>query len=392
VSDFALRFGLALIVVLVAGAAVIISRRNYAKSAVFERNIESFRLEFQRSIDAAQAATIKSVAKTIRESLSSVVKPIDSAMRDLDVRLARLEQHQADATAAHAAGTQILDVRLARLEEHADTNAIRNLEARFADLQRHTETTATQIAGTQAQSLDENERIAARLIGLEQKLAPLGDQQQNLAALGDQLSSIKQTIEGATLREQENIAALSDQQQSLTALTDQLSSIKKTIDEANVREQDIKNSIDGISSRILDAQTRLDELLPRLALGEKAREGQGTLIGLFVKRLKKVNAILTDTALRLSDLECNFRLAARQLDAHPSSILDRMDGPSTSGIENPIKEAPPQAADGASPIEAKTDGQNAEAFEPPAQNKESSAASVESESRTENVRADQHAT
>jgi len=66
VSDFALRFGLALIVVLVAGAAVIISRRNYAKSAVFERNIESFRLEFQRSIDAAQAATIKSVAKTIR--------------------------------------------------------------------------------------------------------------------------------------------------------------------------------------------------------------------------------------------------------------------------------------------------------------------------------------
>jgi len=150
VSDFALRFGLALIVVLVAGAAVIISRRNYAKSAVFERNIESFRLEFQRSIDAAQAATIKSVAKTIRESLSSVVKPIDSAMRDLDVRLARLEQHQADATAAHAAGTQILDVRLARLEEHADTSAIRNLEARFADLQRHTETTATQIAGTQA--------------------------------------------------------------------------------------------------------------------------------------------------------------------------------------------------------------------------------------------------
>jgi len=132
--------------------------------------------------------------------------------------------------------------------------------------------------------------------------------------------------------------------------------------------------------------------LPRLALGEKAREGQGTLIGLFVKRLKKVNAILTDTALRLSDLECNFRLAARQLDAHPSSILDRMDGPSTSGIENPIKEAPPQAADGASPIEAKADGQNAEAFEPPAQNKESSAASVESESRTENVRADQHAT
>ena len=53
-----------------------------------------------------------------------------------------------------------LDVRLARLEEHADTSAIRNLEARFADLQRHTETTATQIAGTQAQSLDFSVTVA----------------------------------------------------------------------------------------------------------------------------------------------------------------------------------------------------------------------------------------
>jgi hypothetical protein len=62
-SDFALRFGLALAVVTVASAAVIISRRNYAKSANLERNIEAFRLEFRRSIDAAQAATIKSIAR-----------------------------------------------------------------------------------------------------------------------------------------------------------------------------------------------------------------------------------------------------------------------------------------------------------------------------------------
>jgi hypothetical protein len=40
-SDFALRFGLALAVVTVASAAVIISRRNYAKSANLERNIDA---------------------------------------------------------------------------------------------------------------------------------------------------------------------------------------------------------------------------------------------------------------------------------------------------------------------------------------------------------------
>ena len=123
-SDFALRFGLALAVVTVASAAVIISRRNYAKSANLERNIEAFRLEFRRSIDAAQAATIKSIAKTIHDNIFSVIKPIDSSVRDLDARLARQEQQHADATAAHMAGTQILDVRLARLEERADASAI----------------------------------------------------------------------------------------------------------------------------------------------------------------------------------------------------------------------------------------------------------------------------
>jgi len=77
-SDFALRFGLALIVVAAAFAAIIISRRNYAKSADFERSVETLRLEFRGLIDAAQAATIKSIAKTIRDNIYSVIKPIDS--------------------------------------------------------------------------------------------------------------------------------------------------------------------------------------------------------------------------------------------------------------------------------------------------------------------------
>ena len=377
-SDFALQFGLALVVVIVACAAVILSRRNYAKAANLEHSIEAFQLEFRRSIDAAQAATIKSVARTIHDNIFSVIKPIDSTVRDLDARLARLthtyqlhpyagtqildvrllEQHT-DATVI-----QNLDVRLAKLEEHDDASAIQNLDVRMAKLEEHSDAaaaTATQIAATQKQSLEENERIAARLVGFKRDLT-----------------------------------ALSDQQQSLTALSDQLSLIKQTIDEATVREQDIKNSIEAINSRVLDAQTRADELSPRLLLEEKARKDLATLISLFVKRLKKVNANATELALRLSDLERRFRLKATQLGER--HILERTDSPSTSNMEDLVKDTTPKAADGAIPIEAnpiatKTDGENAgDSERPPPGEESSNKASVEGESRADNSRADQHAT
>jgi chromosome segregation ATPase len=353
-SDFALRFGLALVVVIAAAAAVIISRRNYAKAVNLERGIEAFRLEFRRSIDAAQATTIKSIAKTIHDNIFSVIRPIDSTVRDLDARLARLEQQYADAAATHVAGTQILDVRLTRLEEHADASAIQNLnvrlarleehtdagaiqnlDVRLAKLEEHTDATLSQIAATQKQSLEENERIAAQLVGLKQNLTALSDQQLDLTALSDQFSLIKQTIDGAT-----------------------------------VREQDIKNSIEAINSRILDTQTRVDELFPRLLLGEKAGKDLGTLISLFVKRIKRVNANSTELALRLSDLECRFRLKATQLGER--HILERTDRPSTSDIEDPGKDAKPKAAEGAGPIAANTDGENAGALEGPSPSEEAS--------------------
>ncbi len=145
-SDFALRFGLALFVVSVACAAIIISRRNYAKSADSERSLGAFRLEFQRSIDAAQAATIK----TIRDNIFSVIKTINSTIKDLNGRLARLEE-RADETATHFAGAQNLEVHLARLEQHLDATATytENIDARLARLEERADETATQIAGTQ---------------------------------------------------------------------------------------------------------------------------------------------------------------------------------------------------------------------------------------------------
>jgi chromosome segregation ATPase len=271
-----------------------------------------------------------------------------SAIQDLDARLARLEEHT-DATAI-----QNLDRRLAKLEERTDAAAIQDLDGRLAKLKEHTETSATQIAATQKQALEENERIAAQLVGLKRDLTMLSDQQQNLAALSDQLALIK-----------------------------------KTIDEATVREQDIKNSIEGINSRVVDAQTRADELSPRLLLEEKARKDLGTLVSLFVKRIKKVNANATELALRLSDLECQFRLKATQLEER--HILQRTDSPSTSDLAKLVKDA--KAADGAGPIAVSSDGENGEVLVQPSSSKQpSNEASIEGESRSDNSRADQHAT
>jgi hypothetical protein len=292
-SDYALQFGLAVVVLTVASAAVIMSRRNYIKSADFERSIEALRLEFRRSIDAAHAATIKS-ARTISENVVSVIQPIDSNVTDLTVRLAKLEQH-ADAT-------------------------------------------ATLLAGSQKQ-LDENEWIAGQL-------------EQNLKALTNELSLFKQTI-----------------------------------------EQDINNSRESFNSRLINTQRQVDQLLPRLVLGEKARKDLGSLINLFVKRLKKVNADTTETALRLGGLESYFRSKLRQLEERHGSIFEREDC-STSKTEDLVEDATAKAADGAIPIETNTDIENAEVFERPATPVEESSneASGEGESRSDNGRADQHAT
>jgi len=367
-SDFALRLSLALVVVIVACAAIIISRRNYAKSADTERSIGAFRLEFQRSIDAAQAATIK----TIRDNIFSVIKTINSTVKDLSGRLASLEE-RADETAMHFAGAQNLEVRLARLEQHLDATATytENLDARLGRLEQRADETATQIAGTQ--------NLDVRLARLEER----ADETATHLA-GTQKQSLEQT---------ERITAqLAGLEQNLMELSDRLSSIKQTIDGATLREQDTHSSIEAISSRVINTQQRVEELFPRQALGEKALKDLGTLIGFFIKRLKTVNASSTEIALRLGDLESHFRAKLGQLEERHSSVLERKDGLATSKIEDLLEN--PKAADATMPIAANTDGKNAEGFElatTPGQ-ESSKKAIVEEEGRADNNRADQHAT
>ncbi len=230
----------------------------------------------------------------------------------------------------------------------------------------------------------------------QENLTTLRDEEQNLTALRDQLSSIQQTIDGAAAHEQENLAARRDQEQNLTALRDQLSSIKKTMDDTTIRERDIKNSIEAIDSRVLTAQTRVDELLPRLVLGDKARQDLATLMGWFVNRLKKLNADFTETGLRISDLESRFHAKAKQLEEPHSSILERTDSLPTSNGGDPVKETA-KACDEAVAIEAnampvKAGGENAAVFESTPGKDSSVATSVEGEGHPDNGRADQHAT
>ena len=417
-SDFALRFGLALVVVTVACAAIIISRRNYAKSADSERSIGAFRLEFQRSIDAAQAATIK----TIRDNIFSVIKTINSTVRDLNVRLARLEE-RADETATHIAGAQNFDVRLARLEQHLDATATytENLDARLARLEERADETATQIAGTRSldvrlgrleERADETatqiagtQNLDARLGRLEERADETATQIAGTQNLDVRLGRLEQGAdETAThitgtqkqsLEQTERIAAqLAGLEQNLMELSDRLSLIKQTIDGATLREQDTNNSIETINSRVINTQQRVEELFPRQVLGEKTLKDLGTLIGFFVKRLKRVNANSTEIALRLGDLESHFRSKLGQLEERHSSVLEREDGPSTSNIEDLVEDATPKAADGTIPIEANTDGENAEGFERATTPDQESPkkAIVEGEGRADNSRADQHAT
>ncbi len=147
-------FVIALIVLTGATVAWIATRRRrYVKSAEFKRGIETLRLEFRRSIEEARAATTKK-ATTVGDKILSVIKPIDTNVTELNIRLARLE-------------------------ERADS-----VEAFMARPQKNV--------------LQENEQIAARLRKLE----------QNLTALADQVSSIEQIIDAANLRDQERNNAI----------------------------------------------------------------------------------------------------------------------------------------------------------------------------------------
>ena len=210
-DQYAIEIGLVLLVLITAIAAWIASRRRYVKSADFKRSIEALRLEFRRSLDNTRTATTKT-ATAIGDNLLTVIKPIDVALGDLNVRLGKLE-------------------------EHAD--AVSNF-----------------MTGPQRQALEDNARmIDTRLMKVEQ---------------------------------------------TLKAVIEQLSLLN---DEAAIRDRERGKSIESLEARLQDTQRQADGLFSRLERGEKARADLGTLVGLFVRQLKRVNLKSAETAVRVADLE-----------------------------------------------------------------------------------------
>ena len=151
--------------------------------------------------------------------------------------------------------------------------SVTDLNVRFARLEEHADAVEAFMAGPQKNVLRENEQIDARLRKLEQRL---------------------------------------------TTLTDQVSLIEQTIDGASLRDQERNNSIEV---RLTSTQKQMDDLFPRLELGEKARADLGALISLFVKQLKRVNIISSETAVRVVELE-SLRSKITGLEQRLNSTLD----------------------------------------------------------------------
>jgi len=301
-DQYAVEIGLALLVLITVTAALTISRRRYVKAADLKRGIEALRLEFRRSLDDTRTTTTKR-ATTIGDNLLSVIKPIDVAVTDLNLRLGKLEEH-ADAVSSF-------------------------------------------MTGPQRQALEENERIDARLTKVEQKLKPL---------------------------------------------IEQISSLRQTIDEASIRDQERGRSIDFLNSRLMDTQRQADGLFSRLELGEKARADLGTLVGLFIKQLKRVNVNSAETALRVADLE-GLRSKVIGIEERLSSAVDRDNYSSTGDLagNNFIRDAGPKVDGAVDLAETNNGGENTSTIEQSMpSNEEARDEPNVGAGSSENGRADQH--
>jgi chromosome segregation ATPase len=302
-DQYAVEIGLALLALLTTVAAWTVSRRRYVKAGDFKRGIDALRLEFRRSLDDTRTATTKR-ATTIGDNLLSIIKPIDVAMTDLNLRLGKLEEH-ADAVSSF-------------------------------------------MAGPQRQALEDSGRFDARLTRVEQKL--------------------KASIE-------------------------QLSLLRQTIDEASRRDQERGHSLDSLNSRLMDTQRQADGLFSRLELGEKARADLGTLVGLFIKQLKRVNVNSAETALRVADLE-GLRSKVSGLEERLGSAADCDNYRSTRDLveNNFTRDATPKVDGTVDLAETNNGGENTSTFEQPMPSSEEARdePNVRAGSHPENGGADQH--
>jgi chromosome segregation ATPase len=201
------------------------------------------------------------------------------------------------------------DDRIGRLEEYADA-------------------IAASLAENQKRALEENERTAKRLEQLE----------QGQKVLANHLERLNQSLE------------------------DQHSLIRQDLDEARRRQEGQYGSIEAVNTGLMNTQRQLDELVPRLERGEKARTDLSALINMLVKRVRRVNLNSAETALRVADLGSKALSKLRvemqeqselasKLGKEPeerlSSVHERENRPATKGCDGMQTDATPKADDGA---------------------------------------------
>ncbi len=385
-NQYALYFGLALILLVAASAAgIVLRKRGLGKGrakdksnvefADFERGIEDLRREFRHSNDAAQAATRR--ATTIGENLISIIKPIESSLRDLNARIIRVEQ-QGSETAAVVPGLQkllsedngriaiqteasqqrlmALTDQLSLLEQmiqevkvrgESNDNATIVINAGLADIQRQIDvliprlefgerarTDLSTLHDSFAQTLNaltaSSDQIAQRIADLEQRL------QLTDAAFEARLGS---------MRAPENPSVTETLHQRVVALTDQLSLLEQTIQGIKVRDESNDNATVTINVRLADIQRQIDGLIPRLEFGERERADLSTLHVSLAELLQKQTTSSDQIAQQIIALEQRFRAKVAEFEARLGSIRAPDNPGATADINDTREEAGPGGAE-----------------------------------------------
>jgi chromosome segregation ATPase len=218
--------------------------------------------------------------------------------RGIDTLRFEIRRSIDEVRAATAKRTTGISDDLLSISKQVDSS-VTDLNVRLARLEEYAEVIEAFMAGPQKQVLKQNEVIDGRLRKFE----------QGLTALANQLSLVEQTIDGAIRRDNE---------------TDK--------------------SIGDISYRLVNTQKQVDELFPRLELGERARTDLGVLVGLFVRQLKRVNKSSAETALRVGELE-RLRAKVAELEQRLSPTVD-LNNDSVENSKYFVGDAAPKSGSG----------------------------------------------
>jgi chromosome segregation ATPase len=234
---------------------------------------------------------------------------------------------------ALVAATLATAIWIASRRKYLKSNDLkRSIEALRYEFSRAIEevraTTARKAAG-----ISDNLRSVSNQV--DSRAADLNVRVTRLEEYADAIEAFMAGPQKQVLQQREQIdARLSKLEQRLTALTNQLSAVEQTIDGTGRHDYERNKSIDDIHHRLVNTQKRVEELFPRLELGEKARMDLGTVIGLFVKQLKRVEINSVETGVRLTELE-GLRTKVTGLEQRLSSAVNRDDhGTGGNSIRN----------------------------------------------------------